>query len=49
MTQQAQDAIYAARYMRKNQGRFAARRWCEKRGILALYRLACQLEAVENA
>lgn len=49
MTQQAKDAIRAAKN-RTNWGLFAARRYCEKRGVpLSLYRLACQLEAASKA
>jgi hypothetical protein len=45
---QAQHAIKAAKG-RYSWGRFAARRYCEKRGIpFALYRLACQLEAAQR-
>lgn len=44
----ADHAIYAAR-MRPFWGRWAALRYCQKRGVpLGAYRLACQLEAVKN-
>lgn len=43
-----QDAIYAASYLRHNCGKYAARRYCQKRGILAIYRLCCQLEAAKG-
>ena len=44
MNEQAHHAVRAARNV-KNWGRFAARRYCEKRGVHpTLYRLARQLE-----
>lgn len=45
--QSAKDAIKAARGS-KSWGRFAAWRFAEKRNILPLYRLACQLEALKG-
>lgn len=48
MTNEAQHAIRAAKH-RKSWGAFAARRYCERRGVpMGLYRLACQLEAVSE-
>lgn len=44
MTIKAIVAIYAAKN-RRIWGAYAARRYAEKRGALAAYRLACQLEA----
>jgi hypothetical protein len=43
---QAHHAVRAAKNV-KSWGRFAARRYCERRGVpLGLYRLARQLEAL---
>lgn len=48
MSQVAQDAIRAAKN-RKSWGAFMARAFCAKRKVpLALYRLACQLEAASK-
>ena len=48
-SQFAMIAIKAAKN-RNTWGLFAARRYCEKRNVpLALYRLACQLEAESKA
>lgn len=48
MTSQARHAIKAAKG-RPVWGKYAARRYAEKHGVPAgLYRLACQLEAMEN-
>ena len=48
MHTQAFHAIKAAK-SRNIWGMFAARRYCEKRGIpLGLYRLACQLESIKG-
>ena len=46
MSTQAQQAIYAAKH-RAQWGRDAATRYAMKRGVLALYRLACQLEVTQ--
>ena len=44
----AKHAIRAARN-RRIWGLYAARRYCERRGVpFALYRLACQLDAAER-
>lgn len=40
-------AIKAAT-LRDSVGNFAARRYAVKHGVLGLYRLACQLQAVEG-
>lgn len=49
MSQVAQHAIRAAKN-RKSWGSFMARAFCAKRQVpLALYRLACQLEAATKA
>jgi len=49
MTEQAQAAIKAAKNL-QNWGPFAARRYCEKRGVSArLYRIARQCEMMERA
>lgn len=48
MTYEARFAIFAAKH-RHQWGREAAKRYCERRGIpLALYYLACRLEAAER-
>jgi hypothetical protein len=48
MTEHAFHAIRAAK-LKRSIGRWAARRYCERRGVpLALYRLACQLNAAEK-
>ena len=48
MTENAKNAIKAAKN-RNSWGRFAARRFCEKRGVSArLYRIACQCEVMQN-
>ena len=48
MCEAAKIAIRAAKN-RRNWGRYAARRFVEKRGVsLRLYRLACQLEAAKE-
>lgn len=45
----AAHAIHAAHH-RRSWGRFAARRYCERRGVpLRLYFLACRLEAQDRA
>lgn len=41
-----QKAIYAARVLFPMCGRYAAMRYAEKQGVVGLYRLARQLEAV---
>lgn len=47
-TREAALAIRAAQH-RHQWGRYAARRFCETRGVpLGLYRLACQLEATKH-
>ena len=49
MSQTAYHAITAAKH-RKQWGRYAARRYALKRGVsMRLYRLACQLEAMDKA
>lgn len=47
ISMQAWHALKAVE-IRKGCGRFAASRYAEKHGVRALYRLACQLAAVEN-
>lgn len=47
MTNQAQIAIHAAKH-KHIWGAFAARRYAGRHGVLAAYRLACQLEAASN-
>ena len=46
---QAAIALHAAQVIRPMCGSWAARRYAEKRGVLGLYRLACQLEAITKA
>jgi len=46
MTKEAWHAIKAAE-MRKTCGRFAASQYAKKHGVSSLYRLACQLSAVQ--
>lgn len=48
MTAQAQKALKAAK-MRRSCGRYAAMVWAAKNGVnMRLYRIACQLMAVEK-
>ena len=48
MTENAKNAIKAAKN-RDSWGRFAARRFCEKRRVsIRLYRIACQCEALRR-
>ena len=47
MSKQASEAIRAAKNA-KSWGKFAAYMYAKKRGILPLYRLACQLESVKG-
>jgi hypothetical protein len=47
MSKQATEAIRAAKNV-KSWGKFSTYLYAKKRGILPLYRLACQLEVVKE-
>lgn len=43
----AQKALYAVQ-LRRTSGAWSARRYAARHNVLGLYRLACQLEAVQS-